>query len=347
MSRTHGSTPALTRRGLLGAGASAAAAVALGRGHAVAQEPAPCEPADPDANLTDGVGTNLPPSRLGCQLYSVSDRVRPMGWGPLLTALEEIGYRSVEFAGLSGATPGELRTILDDLGLRAVGQHAAMDAASLTTAVALGLPYTGISLITNLYGAHTEAWKRTAEEFNAFGALCAAEGVRFYVHMHPEPYTPVADAPGRWALDVLLEETDPELVFFEMDLYWAYYSASVAGGGLLFDPLQFVLPQPQRFPIFHVKDGRRLARQTAGGETVTVMNAPITPYPTDGICDVGQGDVPFKAFFGELAKVSDLRSHELLWERDTASSHPRGSLASARASYLMMRHDHMAGPSQY
>jgi sugar phosphate isomerase/epimerase len=65
----------------------------------------------------------------------------------------------------------------------------------------------------------------------------------------------------------------------------------------------------------------------------------------DGICDVGQGDVNFKHFFHELSKVSDLRDHYFLWERDTASSHPHGSLCSARASYEMIAHSRLVDPT--
>ena len=204
----------LSRRGLLAAGAGAAASVTLGRSPAVAREPDKCVPSHPDADLTDAVGTNLPPSRLGAQLYSVGGQVGTIGWAKLLAALAEIGYKSVEFAGFSGATPAQLKTILDDTGLRAVGNHGAMNQASIDAAVVLGLPYTGITLITNIYGATTDAWKRTAADFNTFGAQAAKAGVKFYVHMHPEPYVPMADDPTKLAVDVLLANTDPELVFF-------------------------------------------------------------------------------------------------------------------------------------
>ena len=60
-----------------------------------------------------------------------------------------------------------------------------------------------------------------------------------------------------------------------------------------------------------------------------------------------KNDGPTAADICNHAEVSDLAGHELVWERDTASNHPRGSLASARASYLMMRHDHMGAPSLY
>lgn len=336
-----------TRRGLLGAGAASAAAMALSALPAGARDAG--DHCDPDEDLTDEVGTNLPPSRLGAQLYSVANQVGSLGWAKLLAAMAEIGYRTVEFAGFSGSTPAELRTILADTGLTAVGQHAGMDDASIEAAGVLGLPYTGITLITNIYGPRTDDWKRTAADFDAFGARCAAAGTKFYVHMHPEPYVPLADDPQRLALDVLLENTDPELVAFEMDIYWAYYAAaSLGASGVLFDPVDYVVAHPGRFPIFHVKDGRALLDRSVGGERATLMNAPTAGPPSmDGITDVGQGDIPFKTFFGKLAEVSDLASHHFVWERDTASNHPRGSLASARASYLMMRYDHMAGPSRY
>jgi sugar phosphate isomerase/epimerase len=135
-----------------------------------------------------------------------------------------------------------------------------------------------------------------------------------------------------------------------MDIYWAYFFRSWVGGAdALFDPLQWVLPNKSRFPLFHVKDGKEWLK-TATPMPLTVQGSPFgggagPTYPlNDGITDIGQGDVPFKSFFG---KMGEINKHWYLWERDTASSNPHGSLTSARASYLMMRNDHMARPSRW
>jgi sugar phosphate isomerase/epimerase len=161
--------------------------------------------------------------------------------------------------------------------------------------------------------------------------------------MHGPEYARVADDPTRHVIDVLLENTDPRYVFWEMDIYWAYFfQGYLDAGGATVDPLQWVLKIPKRFPLFHVKDGHQVVKQ----QGLQLAGPPTATYPlAEGICDVGQGDVPFKHFFHELGKVSDLRDHYFLWERDTASSHAHGSLASARCSYELIAHGRLADPS--
>jgi sugar phosphate isomerase/epimerase len=238
--------------------------------------------------------------------------------------------------------------MLADHGLKAVGNHGAMDDASLTGALQVGQKYTGLSVLTDVKGVTTDAWKQTADDLNAYGERCVKEGLKgFYEHMHGPEYLRVADDPTRHVLDVLLVNTDPRYVFWEMDIYWAYFfQGYVDAGGIGVDPLQWVLKNPKRFPLFHVKDGHQVVKQDVGGQHVQLAWESFGGEGTfplqDGICDVGQGDIDFKHFFNELAKVSDLKDHYFLWERDTASSHPHGSLASARCSYELIANGRLA-----
>jgi hypothetical protein len=119
-------------------------------------------------------------------------------------------------------------------------------------------------------------------------------------------------------MDVLLEETDPRLVFFQLDIFWAHVGAAQSGNA--FDPLaDYVVPLRDRFKIFHVKDG-----------------IPATAQ----ILDFGEGEIDFQSFFTTLfAQAPDQpEKHLYMWERDNASEHPRGPLASARASFVNMRY---------
>jgi sugar phosphate isomerase/epimerase len=208
----------------------------------------------------------------------------------------------------------------------------------------MGLPYTGISVLTNVHGATSDAWKRTADELNAFGKRSAAVGSKFYVHIHGPEYLRVLDTPDKHALDLLLAYTDPELVFWEMDIYWAYFFASyVGGGGALVDPTTWLQGNAARFPLFHVKDGRTVAEAQADETRLALMWNPLggaeqLPFQ-DGITDVGQGDIDFHRFLGAL---HDVKAHHYIWERDTANEAHKGEFTSARASYLMMRHDELA-----
>jgi sugar phosphate isomerase/epimerase len=333
--------PARVSRRSLFAGA-AAAGIALGVDRAEAAAPKRWS------------GKDLPDGRIGAQLYSVSDQATEIGFPKLFKALSTIGYKYVEFAGWSNKdnySPKVIRRMLADHGLKAVGNHGSMDDASLKGALEVGQRFTGLSVLTDIHGPHTDGWKQTADDLNAYGEKCVKNGLKgFYVHMHGPEYVRVADSPTEHVIDVQLANTDPRDVFWEMDIYWAYFfQGYVDAGGIGVDPLQWVLKNPKRFPLFHVKDGHQVVKQDVGGQHVQLAWESFGGEGTfplqDGICDVGQGDVDFKHFFHELGKVSDLRDHYFLWERDTASSHPHGSLASARCSYELIAHGRLADPS--
>jgi sugar phosphate isomerase/epimerase len=326
----------LSRRNLLATGAAAAA------GTAVTTAVTTASPAAADSAARG----NLPQERIGIQLYTVRDQVAEHGFARVLRQLRRIGFREIEFAGFAGGGLGlrELRQVLADLDLRGIGNHGAMDDASLRAAEVLGLPYTGISVLTNVYGTHSDAWKQTADDLNAFGKRARASGTKFYVHLHGPEYLRVTDAPDKHAMELLLRHTDPRYVFWEMDIYWAHFFASYLGaGGMTMDPREWVRRHQQRFPLFHVKDGREFGGEPADALDVSLQWNPVggagqLPFQ-DGITDVGQGSIDFRRFLGVL---DDVRAHHYIWERDTANQHPGGELTSARASYLMMRHDQLA-----
>ena len=313
----------ISRRGLLGAGAGVAAAAALGgRGSA----PVGAEAAEAAGALAKR--SLLPPERIGLQLYSVREAIADVGFAKVLETVAEIGFKQIEFAGYTqGSDPEitlkELRALLDANGLVAAASHvspgddASMEAI-LDDAAVLGIPRVGISLVLPEGPPTTSGWQSAAEQFNHYGELAARRGFGFYLHNHFEEWLPVADAPDRRGMDILLEETDPKLVEFQLDIFWAYVGRAQSGDA--FDPLHdYVIPHRHRIPMFHVKDG--------------------VPRTAD-IRDVGEGEIDFQAFFSTLfAQSRDQdQKHLYLWERDNAADHPRGPLAAARSSYVNMRH---------
>src|SRR5690606_35632612 len=88
-----------------------------------------------------------------------------------------------------------------------------------------------------------DAIKRTAELLNRAATDAKTYKIRVGFHNHDVEFTEVE---GRRIFDVLLEETDAELVDFEMDLYWI----TKAGA----DPFDYFARFPGRFPLVHVKD---------------------------------------------------------------------------------------------
>ena len=114
-----------------------------------------------------------------------------------------------------------------------------------------------------------------------------------------------------------------------MDIYWAYVGQWQSGQGpLAFDPLlDYAVPYRDRYRLFHVKDGKKDA---SGGYADAL----------DDIVDAGEGNIDFQTFFTTLFEQAggEVGRHWYLWERDNASSHPRGALAAAQISYLYLRY---------
>jgi sugar phosphate isomerase/epimerase len=323
----------VSRRGFVAGGAGLAAGALAPRmlGSAAAAEPVAraAAPALP--------GGLLPPERIGLQLYSVSDKISELGFAKVLEELAGIGYKLVEFAGYTqGSSPElttkELRKLLDDNGLAAIGSHVSpSDDESMKKIIedagVLGIPNVGISLPLPSQGPTTAGWKALSAEYNHYGEMAAKEGIGFYLHNHFHEWFATPDDPSKRGEDVLLAETDPRYVFFEMDIYWAHVGQWQSGQAQQFDPLtDYAIPFRDRYKLFHVKDGKKDA---SGGFTDAFND----------IVDAGQGSIDFQTFFTTLFEQSpdEVNKHHYLWERDNASSHPRGSLASARASYSYVR----------
>ncbi|MEU5766307.1 sugar phosphate isomerase/epimerase [Streptomyces asoensis] len=337
MSRISDTDPALahrlTRRGMLGVAAGASAAALLG----AAGAPAAAAPGTGTAASAAGRGRPvLPPGRLGIQLYSLRDKVSTLGFAPVFAELEKYGYDEVEFAGYTQGSAGpitlaRLRRLARDHGLTPIGSHvgyysddpnAYTFAQNLTKvlddAQALGLKHIGTASGPFRYGSTVDAWKRAAEEFNTYGAAARARGMKFYQHNHSDEFGFASDDPTVRLYDVLLAETDPDLVFLEMDIFWAYagrfrFSRRPDGTAAPFEPLDYVLRQPHRYPLFHVKDG---------------VSDPSDPFGYRMV-DVGDGDIDYRRF---LSAVTRLRGERLAHHWQAEHDNPAESFTFARKS---------------
>ena len=333
MSRTHHTDPELThrlsRRNMLGVAAGATAAALLGAAAA------PAGAATATAALGRGRPV-LPPGRLGIQLYSVRDKVSTLGFAPVFAELRKYGYDEVEFAGYTQGSAGpitlaQLRRLARDNGLNPIGSHVGYYADDsnaytfaqnldkvLDDAQALGLKHIGTASGPFRYGSTVDAWKRAAEEFNTYGAAARARGMKFYQHNHSDEFSFATDNPRVRLYDVLLAETDPELVYLEMDIFWAYsgqfrFSKRPDGTPAPFEPLDYILRQPHRYPLFHVKDG---------------VSDPSNQYGYR-MTDVGDGDIDYRRF---ISAVTRLRGERLAHHWQVEHDNPTESFTFARRS---------------
>jgi sugar phosphate isomerase/epimerase len=200
---------------------------------------------------------------VGIQLYAVKDAMKDDAAGTL-KALKQIGYGEVETAGFGDRSAKEFRRLLDDAGLTCPSSHLPFDIDNLgptfETAHALGNTYTAsgglrASLrppLTTDSGMTVEEAKRTADLANRIGAAAQKAGLQYAYHNHNVEFV---DQGGSIGYDILLKETDPALVKFEIDCGWM-----VLGGR---NPIDYFKQYPDRFPMIHVKDFLRSSNNLA------------------------------------------------------------------------------------
>ncbi len=217
-------------------------------------------------------GNNLP---IGLQLYTLGGDLRKDVDG-MLGQVATIGYRTVELAGYIGLTPQALKAALDKAGLKATSSHVQAEGsgaaeptlAQIDRVIAdshlLGVehivmpsvpmpahvdtkPKPGEDLagrFARIYGQLTaDDWKSTADLLNAKGKALKAAGLTMGYHNHNAEFMPLA---GTTPLEILLKNTDPKLVSFEMDVGWV-----MAAGK---DPFALLKAHKGRFTQMHVKD---------------------------------------------------------------------------------------------
>src|SRR5215212_1874696 len=186
--------------------------------------------------------------QISLQLYTVREEIAGDMAGTL-RRISEIGYPAVEFAGYGDLSPDDLRTILDDLGLRTSGAHVPFDSwetdpgAVITDMHTLDCAHAILPIAPPEYRRDKAVVARLAASLNRWGELCTQEGVTLSYHNHDFEF---ASLGGTTMWDVLVRETDPGLVHFELDLYWVRY-----GGA---DPEPLLQNLGDRIPLVHLKD---------------------------------------------------------------------------------------------
>ncbi len=216
---------------------------------------------------------------LGLQLVSLHknlDADVPAGLG----LVKSFGIKLVETAGTNGLTPEQFRAQVDANGLKVIGSHFQYDAlaADLPKVIAetkvLGGSYIVVPWIPHK-GLFTAAMaSKAASDFNAWGKVIRGAGLRLGYHPHGGEFEELPE--GGTGFDVLVRETDPRLVFFEMDIFWVAHAGK--------DPVALLKKYPTRWKMFHLKDMR------SGAATgIFTGQAPITDFVPLG---TGKLDIP-------------------------------------------------------
>lgn len=182
------------------------------------------------------------------QVYSVRDYAEKDFYGTL-KQIKEMGYEGVEFAGLYGNTPAEVKRIIDELGLKAVSAHVPfqelMNDIPGTVAAyrEIGCPYIAIPWLGESDRPGSENYTNVVAGVRAIGEEMKKQGGALLYHNHDFEFKMVD---GKYALDRLYEEIPADLLQTELDTCWV----NVAGE----DPAAYVRKYSGRAPLVHLKD---------------------------------------------------------------------------------------------
>ncbi|MEG1427488.1 MAG: TIM barrel protein, partial [Oscillospiraceae bacterium] len=181
-------------------------------------------------------------NNINVQLYSFT-RDCALDLPGSIQASGDMGYAGVEFAGGYDDIPVEtMIKILADAGVKAVSAHVGLPKLEKD------LPYLaalGVKLIivpSAQFNTKEEAIE-LAGDLNAFGKKCAPYGIRTGYHNHTDEFY---KDQGKYLLDWLMENTDPETVVFELDCGWC----SAAG----LDPVAYINAHKGRIAAIHIKE---------------------------------------------------------------------------------------------
>ena len=199
---------------------------------------------------------------VGIQLYAVKEELQADPATTLRT-IREIGFGEVETAGFGALSGQQFRKLLEDAGLKCPSAHLQFDIGNLGAAFdqahALGARYAtsgslrevlspaagpGQRTAPRTRGMSLDEARRTAELANRIGEQARRADLEYAYHNHDFEFAEQPD--GAIGYDLLLKETDPRLVQFEIDCGWM-----VVGGR---DPRDYFARYPGRFPMIHVKD---------------------------------------------------------------------------------------------
>ena len=200
----------------------------------------------------------LPRKAVGLQLYSLRDQFKK-DVGQTLDQVRAFGISNVELAGTYGVAPEKFKAELDARQIKPISGHFPYEQCRddiegvAREAKLLGLEYAGCAWIPHKDPFDEKTCREAAAVFNRAGEALAKHGIKFFYHTHGYEFLPYRDGT---LFDLLMAETKPEYVRFEMDVYWIVHPGQ--------DPVKLLEKYGKRFELMHVKD---MKRGTPGGFT--------------------------------------------------------------------------------
>jgi sugar phosphate isomerase/epimerase len=219
---------------------------------------------------------------VGVQLYTVRNLVGS-DLPATLAAIRKIGYQNVEtFVAEYKITAKELRSAILDAGLTVPSAHFGYNDfdSRFDYAKELGAECVVCSMIPKEIANSADGYKRGADQYNKWGAKAKQLGMRFGFHNHNVEFQQYGGVTG---LELLLQNTDPALVQWQMDCYWVTQAGH--------DPVAMLRRYGNRIQSLHLKDRKP-------NVTTSLETGPDAAHFTE----VGEGTLDWKSIFSLSGK---------------------------------------------
>lgn len=223
---------------------------------------------------------------VGLQLYSLRDQFKTDVPGTL-DKVKQFGFVEVELAGTYGMSNEKFLGELAARGLKAVSGHfdynlwkSNPDAAA-KEAKALGLKFAGCAWIPHDGPFSEKQCREAIAVFNRAGEATAKVGIKFFYHTHGYEFQPHGSGT---LFDLLMGETKPELVSYQMDVFWIHHPGQ--------DAVKLLEKYGKRWELMHVKDMRKGLKGDLSGGTDVKNDVAI-----------GSGQIPIAAVLKAAQKI--------------------------------------------
>ncbi|MGE6203894.1 sugar phosphate isomerase/epimerase family protein [Guptibacillus hwajinpoensis] len=188
---------------------------------------------------------NIP---VAVQMYTLREESEKDFIGTL-KKVANIGYQGVEFAGYYDMSAKDLKKVMDDLGLMAASSHIPLDTLKedLSSVIAYQHEIGSTKLVCPFLAPEMrteEGYSELIRSLNDIGRECSKEGITLCYHNHDFELERLSN--GKTALETILDETNPEWVKAEFDIYWLTRAGE--------NPVEWMKRYQDRTPLVHLKD---------------------------------------------------------------------------------------------
>jgi sugar phosphate isomerase/epimerase len=213
---------------------------------------------------------------VGLQLYSLRAQFT-QNVPVALAKVRDFGFKEVELAGTYNLSPEKFKAMLDEYKLKPVSTHFPYDRYVndlenvVKDAKTLGVKFAGCAWIPHEGAFDEKECRKSIEVFNKAGEALAKVGIKFFYHFHGFEFQPHGDGT---LLDLMVKETDPKTVSFQMDVLWIVFPGR--------DPVKLLEKYGKRWELMHLKDLKKgVPTGSLAGKTDVTNDVPLGTGQTD------------------------------------------------------------------